>query len=173
MGRFMTRIAFLALVLLAARPAPAQTAWDLGKQAAGGAAAGKLEKQINTRLLDESRKNQCSFKSGSDELEKGCDQKARRLAQAVVDAKKRLEAAGVRSFKFEVSGHTDSSGSAAHNKELSLKRAERMRKELVAKGVPDGDVTAVGLGSEQPLVKRDDTPAKKAKNRRYEVRVRL
>ncbi|GEJ55313.1 OmpA family protein [Anaeromyxobacter diazotrophicus] len=173
MGRFTTRLAFLALVLLAARPAPAQTAWDLGKKAVGGAAAGKLEKQINTRLLDESRKNQCSFKTDSDELAPGCDQKARRLAQAVVDAKKRLEAAGVRSFKFEVSGHTDSSGSAAHNKELSQKRAERMRKELVAKGVPESDVTAVGLGSERPLVKRDDTPAKKAKNRRYEVRVRL
>jgi OOP family OmpA-OmpF porin len=91
----------------------------------------------------------------------------------VIDAKKRLEAAGVRSFKFEVSGHTDTSGSAAHNKELSEKRAERMKKELVAKGVPDGDVTAVGMGSERPLVKPDNTPAKKAKNRRYEVRVRL
>ncbi len=169
----MGRMALLTLFLLAAQPAQAQTAWDLGKQAVGGAAAGKLEKQINTRLLAESRKNQCSFKTDSDELEKGCDQKARRLAQAVIDAKKRLEAAGVKSFKFEVSGHTDTSGSAAHNKELSEKRAERMKKELVAKGVPGGDVTAVGMASEQPLVKPDNTPAKKAKNRRYEVRVRL
>ena len=170
----MGRIALsAAIALLIAQPARAQNAWDLGKQAVGGATAGKLEKQLNTRLLEESRKNQCSFKTDSDELQKGCDQKARRLAQAVVEAKKQLEAAGVRSFKFEVSGHTDSSGSAAHNKKLSQQRAARMRKELVAKGVPDGDVTAVGMGSERPLVKHDDTPAKKAKNRRYEVRVRL
>ena len=169
----MGRIAWLVIALFAARPAVAQSAWDLGKKAVGGAATSKLENQINTRLLDESRKNQCSFKTDSDELEKGCDQKAHRLAQAVLDAKKHLEASGVRSFKFEVSGHTDSSGSSAHNKELSQKRADRMRKELVAKGVTDSDVMAVGLGSEKPLVKPDNTAAKKAKNRRYEVRVRL
>jgi hypothetical protein len=29
------------------------------------------------------------------------------------------------------------------------------------------------MGSEQPLVKPDNTPAKQAKNRRYEVRVRF
>ncbi len=167
----------LSLMILALSLSPAvargETPWDLGKQVAGTAATGTLEKEVNKRLLDESRKNQCSFKTDSDELQKGCDPKARRLAAAVVDAKKRLEKAGVRSFKLEVSGHTDSSGSVAHNKELSLKRAERMRKELVAKGVPAGDIVAVGLGSERPLVKPDDTPGKRAKNRRYEVQVRL
>jgi hypothetical protein len=29
------------------------------------------------------------------------------------------------------------------------------------------------VGSEHPLVKPDNTPAKKAKNRRYEMRLRL
>ena len=161
------------IVALAPLTTRSQTAWDSAKKVIGKGTSSTIEKEVNRRLLAESRKNQCSFKTDSDELEKGCDQKARRLAQAVIDAKKRLEAAGVRSFKFEVSGHTDTSGSAGHNKELSEKRAERMKKELVAKGVPDGDVTAVGMGSERPLVKPDNTPAKKAKNRRYEVRVRL
>jgi OmpA-OmpF porin, OOP family len=162
-------------VLAAALPALAwaQSPWELGKKAAGGAAVGQLEKQINKRLLEESRKNQCSFKTDSDELEKGCDPKARRLANAMVEAKGRLENAGVRSFKFEVSGHTDSSGSAEHNKQLSKRRAEKMRKELAAKGVAEGDIVAVGAGSERLLVKKDDTPAKKARNRRYEVQVRL
>ena len=165
---------FLALAFtLSGSSAVAETPWDLGKKAVGGAAAGTVEKEVNRRLLEESRKNQCSFKSDSDELTKGCDPKAKRLATALVNAKKRLESAGVRSFKYEVSGHTDSSGSAAHNEELSLKRAERMRKELAVKGVPEGDITAVGRGSKQRLVQPDDTPAKKAKNRRYEVQVRL
>jgi OmpA-OmpF porin, OOP family len=168
----MRLAATLALSLLAG-PALAQDAWNLGKQAVGGAAVGKLEKEINKRLLDESRKNQCSFKTDSDELQKGCDPKSRRLANAVVDAKKRLTGAGVKNFKFEVSGHTDSSGSAAHNKDLSQRRADRMKKELAAKGIPEGDIVAVGMGSERPVVKPDDTPAKKAKNRRYEVRVKL
>ncbi len=163
-----------AIVLLAAHlPARAQTPWDLGKKAVGDATAGKVEQEVNKRLLAESRKNQCSFKSDSDELQKGCDPKARRLAEAMVSAKKRLESAGVRSFKFEVSGHTDTSGSAAHNKELSARRAARMKRELVAKGIPDGDVVTVGMGAERPLVSPDDSPAKKAKNRRYEVRVKL
>lgn len=164
----------LACVLaLAPAAARAQSPWELGKKAAGQATTSKLEKEINSRLLKESRANQCSFKSDSDVLEPGCDPKAKRLANAVVDAKKRLNAAGVSNFKFEVSGHTDSSGSAEHNKELSLKRAQKMRKELAARGIAEGDVVAVGRGSGQPVVKPDDTPAKKAKNRRYEVQVRL
>ncbi len=48
-----------------------------------------------------------------------------------------------------------------------------MKRELVAKGIPDGDVLTVGMGAERPLVSPDDSPAKKAKNRRYEVRVKL
>ena len=164
----------LSLALLAAPVSiHAQSAWDIGKKAVGGAAVGKLEKEINKRLLSESRKNQCSFKTDTDELEPGCDSKARRLANAMVDAKRRLNAAGVQNFTFEVSGHTDSSGSAAHNRELSQRRADRMKKELVARGLPEGEVTAVGMGAERLLVKPDNTPAKKAKNRRYEVRVKL
>src|SRR6266568_3280646 len=163
----MRLAAVIALALLAPLlPARAENPWDLGKKAVGGAAVGKVEKEVNKRLLEESRKNQCAFKSDSDQLEKGCDKKARRLADAMVSAKKRLEAAGVRSYKFEVSGHTDTSGSAAHNQELSAKRATRMKRELVAKGIPEGDVVAVGMGAERPLVAHDDTPAKKAKNRR-------
>lgn len=171
----MTRHLVLLLAALAvpAAPAHAQTPWDLGKKAAGGAAVAKLEKEINRRLLEESRKNQCSFKSDSDELAPGCDPKAKRLANAIVDAKKRLNAAGVQNFKFEVSGHTDTSGSAEHNKALSEKRAEAIRRELVRKGVAESEVVAVGRGAEKPLVKPDDTPAKKAKNRRYEIQVRL
>jgi outer membrane protein OmpA-like peptidoglycan-associated protein len=46
-------------------------------------------------------------------------------------------------------------------------------KELVSRGIPASEIIAVGKGSEQPLVTPDNTPAKKAKNRRYEIRVRL
>ena len=35
------------------------------------------------------------------------------------------------------------------------------------------EITAVGMGSERPLVTPDNTPAKKAKNRRYEIQVRI
>jgi OOP family OmpA-OmpF porin len=186
------RILALAAALLLAGAARAQldteslkkAAREAGKNAAGqseekarGAAkkAGseRLEKQINEKLLDEARKNQCAFKSGTDQFEGNCDEKVQNLFNALVDAKKKLNDAGVSGFKFEVSGHTDSSGKAATNKELSRKRAAKMVKELVKKGIPAKEILAVGKGSSQPLVKPDDTPEKKAKNRRYEIRVRL
>ena len=160
---------------------------DMGKigKAAGdvavkeGAKAGKAEanktvvNKVNAKLLAEGRKNQCSFKSGSDELEPGCDGKAKKLSAALVDAKKVLTAGGLSGFKFVVSGHTDSSGDAKKNQELSEKRAQVMVKQLVAKGVPAGEIEAVGMGSSKLLVKPDTTDAKKAKNRRYEIQVKI
>jgi OOP family OmpA-OmpF porin len=163
----------MTFVLLMAPSVHAQSLWDVAKGAAGPALTGKLEKEINKRLLDEGRKNQCSFKVDSDQLEPGCDGKLRKLANVLIDAKKQLNSAGVKNFKFEVSGHTDSSGNAQHNKELSGKRAATIVKELVARGVEQGEIVSLGLGSEKPVVSPDNTPAKKAKNRRYELRVRL
>jgi OOP family OmpA-OmpF porin len=167
-------IAAAALLVLAAPAARAQSPWDAAKKAAGQSSTGKVEKEVNKRLLAESRKNQCSFKSGTAELEKGCDAKAQRLAKALIDAKKRLAAVGVtKNFKFVVSGHTDSTGSPEKNKALSGERAAVMVKQLVAKGVPAEEIESVGMGSEQPVEKPDDTPAKRARNRRYEVQVKL
>jgi outer membrane protein OmpA-like peptidoglycan-associated protein len=106
-------------------------------------------------------------------LEKGCDDKSKRLANVIVEIKKSLQSKGQTGYKFVVSGHTDSSGDAAKNKELSQRRAQVMMKQLIAKGVAADDIEAVGMGSEKMLVKPDDTPKKKAKNRRYEVGIRF
>jgi outer membrane protein OmpA-like peptidoglycan-associated protein len=133
----------------------------------------EVERRINAKLTTEARQNQCSFKTDSDQLAPGCDAKLKKLANALVEAKHNLTTAGVSSYKFEVSGHTDSSGSAEHNKELSAKRAATIVRELVKRGVPEGDIISLGMGSERPLVTPDNTPAKKAKNRRYEIQVRL
>ena len=159
--------------------APAARAIDLGSLtnkaagAAGGAAREKAVKEANAKLLAEGRKNQCSFKSDSDELAPGCDAKVKKLANTLVDVKKHLNLAGVTTFKFEVSGHTDTSGKPEHNKELSAKRAAVMVRELEARGIAKNEIISVGMGSEHPLVTPDNTPAKKAKNRRYEIQVRF
>ena len=172
-GARTPRLAVLAVAALVARAALAQQPRDVAKRAAGGAAVSKLQRELNRRLLDESRRNQCSFRSDSDVLEPGCDAKARRLARALVDAKKRLDGAGVKNFEFVVSGHTDATGHAAHNEELSGRRAAVLVRERVARGVPRDEIDSVGMGAERPLVRPDDTPAKRARNRRYEVQVRL
>ncbi len=165
----------LVLMIALALPGVARPldAWGEAKKLVGKSATGTVEKEVNKRLLAESRKNQCSFVTDSDRLAPGCGPKVRKLANALVKAKKDLNGAGVKNFKFVVSGHTDSRGSAEHNKELSAKRAAVIERELVQKGIPASDIESVGMGSEQPLVKPDDTPAKQAKNRRYEIQVKL
>jgi outer membrane protein OmpA-like peptidoglycan-associated protein len=172
----------LAVLLLSMAPtlAHAGLADDLKAKAASKskeAATDKANKEVavkvNKKLLEESRKNQCSFKSGTDELDKGCGKKSKKLANQIIDVKKTLQSQGHSGFKFIVSGHTDSSGDAAKNKDLSARRAQVMVKELIAQGVDAKDIEAVGMGSEKMLVKPDDTPAKKARNRRYEVQIRF
>jgi outer membrane protein OmpA-like peptidoglycan-associated protein len=167
---------FLALSLAAAGSAHALDLGGALKKAtseAGNAARDKVVKEVNTRLLAEGRKNQCSFKKDSDELAPGCDQKIKKLANALVEAKKRLDVAGVNDFKFEVSGHTDSTGKPEHNKELSGKRAAVIAKELAGRGVPANQIVSVGMGADKPVVTPDDTEPKRAKNRRYEIQVRM
>jgi outer membrane protein OmpA-like peptidoglycan-associated protein len=180
-----TRSIAVAAALLFAVAARAQLDTDALKKAATGAAeekgrdvgkkagAGALEKKINEKLLSDARANQCAFKSGSDEFEGDCNDKVTNLFNSLVDAKKSLTDAGFSGFKFEVSGHTDTTGSKAKNKALSQKRAAKIVKELVKKGIAEKEIIAVGMGSSRPLVKPDNTPAKKAQNRRYELRVRL
>ena len=154
-------------------------AFDLGGLAgkaagsAGNVARDKAVKEVNAKLLAEGRKNQCSFKTDSDVLEPGCDAKAKKLANLVIDMKKQLAQSGASGYHFVVSGHTDSSGKDDHNLELSKKRAAAIVRELVARGVPQNDIVPVGMGSKKLLVKPDNTPAKKAKNRRYEIQVEL
>jgi OOP family OmpA-OmpF porin len=181
---FMVALAFTGAVTLGARSARAIDLGGLAKDAAGAAQqkateTGKTKaneaviNKVNKKLMADGRKNQCNFKVDSDELEPGCEKKAQNLVKALIDAKKQLQSAGVGVFKFEVSGHTDSSGKADHNKELSAKRAAAIVKELTTRGVQAGEIIAVGMGSEKPLVTPDDTEAKKKKNRRYEIQVRI
>ena len=159
--------------LLCSPVALAQSPFDTLSKAATDAGKGEVEKRVNEKLLQEARKNQCSFKSGTAELAPGCDTKLKKLTSALVDAKRQLDSTGAHAYKFEVSGHTDSTGDAAKNKTLSEQRAQTIVNELVARGIGKGEIIAVGRGSEAMLVKPDDTPAKKQKNRRYEIRVRL
>jgi OOP family OmpA-OmpF porin len=166
----------LGIVLVPSSPARALDLGGLAGKAAGVAgnqARDKVVKDVNKKLLAEGRKNQCSFKTDTDQLAPGCDAKLKRLADALVKVKKNLKVSGVTNYKFEVSGHTDTSGSAAHNKELSAKRAAVIERELVARGIAKSEIISKGMGSERPLVKPDDTPAKKAKNRRYEIQLRF
>jgi OmpA-OmpF porin, OOP family len=168
-------VLFLALGL-AVGTADAIDLGGLAKKAVGGAATGardKVVKEVNAKLLAEGRKNQCTFKTDSDVLMPGCEKKLKSLANTLIEMKKKLSVGGVTDFKFEVSGHTDSSGKPDFNRELSERRAANIAREMVARGISPKEIIAVGMAAQRPLVTPDDTPAKKAKNRRYEIQVRF
>lgn len=70
--------------------------------------------------------------------------------------------------KVHVVGHTDSSGSPAYNQKLSLRRADAVKKALVAKGVPAAGVTTEGKGESQLLVKTGPN-VREPSNRRAQI----
>ena len=69
-----------------------------------------------------------------------------------------------------VEGHTDSTGDAAANQELSAARAAAVRAALGARGLPVDRIVAAGFGASNPIA-TNDTPAGRARNRRIEFRV--
>jgi len=67
-------------------------------------------------------------------------------------------------------GHTDTSGSAAYNMRLSVRRADAVKAELVRLGVPAGTITTIGRGQEDLLVPTPDN-VREPKNRRVEIKL--
>jgi outer membrane protein OmpA-like peptidoglycan-associated protein len=77
-----------------------------------------------------------------------------------------LKSAALGGSRFQIAGHTDSSGDADYNRRLSMRRAETVREYLVSRGVSAQRLDASGFGSDQPLTPED--PAN-ALNRRVEI----
>lgn len=67
-------------------------------------------------------------------------------------------------------GHTDSTGPAAYNQVLSVRRAEAVKAYFVSKGIDANRVFTEGKGSAQP-VGDNATRTGRAQNRRVEVEV--
>lgn len=70
--------------------------------------------------------------------------------------------------QVEVQGHSDSTGDADYNMQLSQKRAESVMEYLISKGVNRDQLTAVGYGESNPIAS-NDTKEGRAKNRRVEL----
>jgi outer membrane protein OmpA-like peptidoglycan-associated protein len=87
---------------------------------------------------------------------------------------KRILAAAAQEFKqgkyvrLVVTGHTDTVGTAKYNEKLSIKRAEAVRAELKAQGVPANVVEAKGAGKSGLLVPTANG-VREAQNRRAEI----
>jgi outer membrane protein OmpA-like peptidoglycan-associated protein len=73
--------------------------------------------------------------------------------------------------RIEVIGHTDNTGSAAYNQDLSQRRAVAVAGVLRDAGVPGGRLSAYGRGEDQPVAS-NLTPDGRAQNRRVEIIIR-
>jgi outer membrane protein OmpA-like peptidoglycan-associated protein len=73
--------------------------------------------------------------------------------------------------RIEVYGHTDNTGTAAYNIDLSQRRASSVAAILRDSGVPSGRVVAVGRGEDVPIAS-NLTPEGRAQNRRVEIIIR-
>ena len=67
----------------------------------------------------------------------------------------------------QVVGHTDNTGSAAYNQDLSERRARSVAGVLYEVGVPSSRVVAIGRGEAQPIAS-NQTDAGRQQNRRVE-----
>ena len=70
-------------------------------------------------------------------------------------------------LKFEIDGHTDNTGAAAHNLSLSEQRANAVKDQLIKMGISADRLSTKGLGDTKPI-SDNDTPEGRANNRRVE-----
>ncbi|UKJ09093.1 OmpA family protein [Solitalea lacus] len=67
-----------------------------------------------------------------------------------------------------IQGHTDNSGDDAYNISLSYKRADEVRKYLIAHDIAPERLNAYGVGDTQPIAS-NETETGRAKNRRVVI----
>jgi outer membrane protein OmpA-like peptidoglycan-associated protein len=70
--------------------------------------------------------------------------------------------------RVEVVGHTDNTGSAAFNIDLSQRRASSVASVLIGSGVQSGRISIIGAGQDRPVAS-NLTPEGRAQNRRVEI----
>ena len=68
-------------------------------------------------------------------------------------------------WHISIEGHTDASGNAAHNLDLSKRRAASVKAALVAAGIATDRMTTTGFGQAKPVA-ANDTTIGRAQNRR-------
>jgi len=71
-------------------------------------------------------------------------------------------------LRFNVEGHTDNTGGAAANSELSLRRAITVRDYLITQGVAASSIDVDGLGPTRPIADNASADGR-ARNRRVEI----
>ncbi|WP_420995690.1 OmpA family protein [Cupriavidus sp. 30B13] len=77
-----------------------------------------------------------------------------------------LKDAGIERVRLD--GHTDDSGSAEYNQQLSVRRAQAVARVLAEKAFPPANIEVRGLGKSRPVAD-NRTAAGRAENRRVAI----
>jgi OmpA-OmpF porin, OOP family len=88
-------------------------------------------------------------------------------SQSVIDEINKLMS-GNPDIKLSIEGHTDSTGAADHNRELSTARARSVLGALVGLGVDPARLSSKGFGPDKPIADNANEEGR-AKNRRVEL----
>ncbi|MBB2970403.1 OmpA family protein [Mesorhizobium sp. RMAD-H1] len=70
----------------------------------------------------------------------------------------------------DIYGHTDSTGSASYNQQLSQRRAQSVATYLGSQGIDQRRFAVTGFGDTRPIAS-NDTEAGRAQNRRVEIQI--
>jgi OOP family OmpA-OmpF porin len=101
------------------------------------------------------------FETGKDKIKK--------LSYPVMDAVVKVMSEHPE-YKLVISGHTDNTGTAVKNQELSEERAAAAKNYLTSHGIDGSRITSAGYGDTMP-VDDNKTSRGRAKNRRVEFKV--
>ncbi|MGE3759266.1 MAG: OmpA family protein, partial [Pseudobdellovibrionaceae bacterium] len=138
-----------------------------------GAAAGhrmdkqakELEKVAETKRTEQGLvtklKSDILFDTGKSDLKGAADGNLKQMAEIMKKYPENV---------LTVKGYTDNTGSAKLNEELSKKRAEAVRTQLVASGMSPDVISTQGMGPTNPVAD-NGTADGRMKNRRVEIEV--
>ena len=146
----------------AAAETAAAEATDRERSAQRQALLERLNKELPTRETDRGMVSEIggvNFATGTAELSAPARERLARFAGIV---------ASYPDLKFNIEGHTDSTGSAKTNEALSLRRAITVRDYLISQHVPASRIDAEGLASSHPI-DDNETSEGRARNRRVEI----
>ena len=101
-----------------------------------------------------------AFAHGSTQLQKEFFETFEQLARV-------LRRDSFSSYPVRIEVHTSALGNANVNRNVSMGRADAIKKALVAERIDPGRLTATGLGETQPIV--NDGPNKEVQNRRIDI----
>jgi hypothetical protein len=126
------------------------------------AATGKvMDVKRSAEGIEVNMKSDVLFARGKAELKRGAIEQINKFGDILVKYS---------TEKIEIIGYADSTGSDAINKPLSEKRANAVKNALLARKVSADNITAVGMGSANPIGD-NATEEGRAKNRRVEMKL--